>query len=358
MLSCPNAWGVLAFTRDDYRFGVWLCDLDDDYRNLIPKELWEGDPDATLEHHISDTYTITHGDGSKETVWPDGSLLRVSVDKDGSPGNPSKRGHKTERFAERKTEPGESERQPYTQQQKPPVDVEFSHSSGARISITADGSFDIATPKGHRWRMYDATEKARDPESGAVTATPDEDAQRIASAVVLESEMGHKLTFQDDPQQALNARLVQLEHAIGHKVVLFQDPATNIDHHVTVESGHGHKLELRDTPASDIRVTAESKGGHKLTLRDAPAGQAGARLESAGGRIVEASDGESVTKIIDPVSVLIDAPAINLGSGGGQVARAGDPVQVQVVIASGSSAGTYLANGTIQSGSGTVRAKG
>ncbi len=298
-------WGIVAFTRDDMRFGVWLGSLDDDLRNLIPEELWQADRYADLTHHPSDQRTIQHGDGTTETIWPDGSLLKLTTTKDGAVSNPSRRGSRTPRRMRRKTGPMQSERRDYVPHSRPPVDVEFQHSSGAIVRITADGSFLIRTPAGHGWRLHDATEKARDPTTGAVTARPEEDAMRVASQVALESQMGHRLVFNDDPQAAANDRFVRLTTALGHLI------------------------ELRDLAPGDRFIRARTVAGNMLELRDTPVVEA--RLTTPGGRTVHLNDAGARTTITDPAVIVVAAPTVHLsGEGGPAVARVGDAVQVTI----------------------------
>jgi hypothetical protein len=320
-LPSVGMWGLVAFTRNDARSGVWLGSLDDDLRNLIPEELWESDRYAELSHHPSDTYLIQHGDGTTEKLWPDGSLLKLTTGKDGSVSNETKRKSRTPRKMRRKTGPMTSERQAYVPHSEPPVDVEFEHSSGAVVRITADGSFLLRTPRGHLWRMHDATEKARDPESGEATATPEEDAGRVASQVAVESETGHQLIFMDDPQSAANDRYVKLETAAGH-VLELRDLAPD-DQHVKLETAAGVKAELRDTPI--VKATIETPGGRSFVMDD----------DAAQTVVTD----PTVINTVSPVANVM-ADEVNLAGGGPGVARLGD--QVTIVIPSGSSAGTYI----------------
>ena len=298
-------WGVVCFYRDDMRSGVWLGCVDDGLRNMVPEELWEQDPFAEVHHHPSDKSHIQHGDGTTETRWPDGSLLKVTTRKDGSLSNAGERTKETPRKMRRKTGNAASERQDYAPHTEPPVDVVFKHSSGAQVLITADGSFDLKTPKGHHLKLHDGTEKVRDPETGDPTATPEEDAGRVKSEVILETEMGFKFTLHDDPQAQAQDRYAKLE-----------------------------------TP-----------GGHKLELRDLPAGQKGIKAVSAGGRLVHLDDVGAKSVVKDPALIEIDAPQVKLAGGGPAVARVGDAVTV--TVGSGSSAGVWP--GTITVGSPKVK---
>lgn len=334
-LPCKSTCGVVAFFRNDMRSGVWLGELDDDFRHLVPSALWDDDPYATLDHHPSDKTTIQHGAGSTETRWPDGSLRKLTTRKDGSVSNTGKRSSQTPRKMSRKTGKMKSERQDYQPHSEPPVDAVFKHASGAEVHITADGSFNLRTARGHTWRLHDATEKARDPDTGNPTSTPEEDANRIASEIVLESEIGHRLRFQDDPEDAANDRHVLLETATGH-YILMRDTDPN-DQHVAIQTAAGHQLELRDTPDDDVYARLKTIAGHLLELRDAPIVEA--RLQTPGGREVHLDDEGNMTTLRDPALIIVDAPQVQLAGGGAPVARVGDTVQV--IIPSGSSAGTY-----------------
>lgn len=313
-------WGVIAFTADDLRSGVWLCGLDDDLRNFVPTELWQADPYASLDHHHSDSTVIRHGDGSVELVLPDETLIRITTRKDGSLSNASGRAAKTQLRRRVKTGPGESERQDYARKAQPPVDVHVAHSSGSSVSLTADGSVHAQTARGHRMRLHDGTEKVRSSESGDVTATPEEDAQRVNSEIVLETELGLKVTMHDDP-------------------------ILEADRYLKLETPLGNQVEARDKPDALRGIKAQTVDGFALELLDVART---AELKTPAGRRVKLDDLASKTTVSDPVLVVIDAPLTDLsGAGGEGVARVGD--QVEVVIPSGSSAGTYI--GAIISGS-------
>ena len=367
----PGDWGIVAFWTDDARSGVWITSISDRYRHIIPTELFVADPVARLHHTPGDHYTIEHGDGTLESVWPDGSMLRVTTAKDGDPGNPA--GHKARTERKRTLSPAKGhapERLPLTAAARGPVDVLFEHASGATVRITADGSMRLATAKGHAFTLHDATEKARDPnDPAAVTATPEEDAERVASEVVLTSEMGHSLTFHDDPERALSRyvrledpsgltvelhddpdpgadRRLELRHPAGHKITLMQDPKVLADVRVTVETGGGHQIEMRDLPASNQYARVLTNAGHQIELRDTPTIKA--TVLTPGGRSVILDDTNAVTTVTDPAKVVIDAPLVALaGEDGAAVARVGDAVSV--------SGTTHV--GTITGGSAKVTAE-
>ena len=305
-------FGLVCFYRDDMRSGVWLGCVDDGLRNMVPEELWEQDPFAEVHHHPSDKVDIQHGDGTTETRWPDGSLLKLTTRKDGTLSNAGERVAETPRKVSRKTGNAASERQDYSPHTEPPVDVVFKHSSGAQVLITADGSFDMKTPKGHRLRLHDGTEKVRDVSTGEPTGTPEEDAGRVASEITVETEQGFKFTLHDDPEARAQDRYAKLE------------------------TPGGHSVELRDLPAAQKGIKAQSAGGHLLHMDDkTPKIQA----KTPGGRELTLDDAGGKSTLTDPSRVDVNAPLVNLAGGGPGVARLGD--QVQVVIGGGSSAGTY-----------------
>lgn len=328
-------WGLVQFTSNDGRTGVWMGSLPDDYSNANPDELFEQDPEAELEHHPGDTYTIHHGDGSTETRYPDGSLLKLQTSKDGTLSNSGKRAEPTPRFASRKTGEAQSERQELQPHTEPPLDVTFLHASGSSIELTADGSFNMATPQGHMLRIHDGTERVRDTAyPHDITATPQEDSGRLESEIVLSTEVGHKVTLHDDPQN-------------------------DNDRHISVETPKGHKLELRDS--SEVKTTLTTPAGYMLELND---DTKKIIVTTPGGRSITLDDAGQNINVQDPSTLILKAPTwntqgtvanlqhgiINLAGGGPGVARIGD--MVQVTIASGSSAGVHM--GVIVSGSGKV----
>jgi hypothetical protein len=288
MMPEVGDWGVVAFWTNDPRSGVWLTSVSDRYRHIIPTELLIDDPHARLHHTPGDHYTIEHGEGSLESVWPDGTMLRVTTSKDGSTGSVTKRSERTPR--KRTITPAlgrESERKDLTPAPKRgPVDVVLEHSSGALIRITADGSFHLSTPKGHAFTLHDSTEKQRDPDDPTVvTATPEEDADRVTSEVVLTSEKGLSITLHDDPVQNLT-RHITISHPAGHVIRMHEDPDPQVDVYVKIETGAGHSVMLRDKPTNDRHATVTTVGGHVLEMRDSPTSNKLARLQTSGGHKV------------------------------------------------------------------------
>jgi len=230
-------FGLVAFYANDPRAGVWLGALDDALRNMIPEELWKQDPYAELRHFPSDRYAIYHGDGTEEHVWPDGTFLKVTTRKDGTPSNRTYREKLTRRRVRRKIREFASRREDYTPHREPPQDLVFRHASGAVVHLSADGSIVVQTARGHRLRLFDSTEKARDPETGAPTS--EETPARENSAITIETEVGHRVVLWDDPVQAANRYL-------------------------EVQTAGGHRLRLQDLPTPEIRL--EHVQGHVLKM--------------------------------------------------------------------------------------------
>ncbi|PZA08295.1 phage baseplate assembly protein V [Meiothermus sp. Pnk-1] len=216
-------WGLVAFTENDGESGFWLGSIPDDLRHAAPEELWRKDPYAEVWQHISDFYQITHGDGTQETVWPDGTLLKVTTRKDGAPGNPSLRAAKTPRKVRRKKAGGsgfESQRVDYPFQAEPPVDIVLKHSSGAEVRISADGSFFLSSPRGHTLRLFDDDEKGRD-RDGHITTPGNAGAD---SAIVLEAAGGARIKLQENPVKiVIEAAQVELGEGASQGVARLGD---------------------------------------------------------------------------------------------------------------------------------------
>lgn len=349
-LPAVGEFGLVAFYANDSNSGVWVTNLPSRLWNAEPREILKADPKAVATYHRDGRRELHTGAGDHEIVYPDGTLLRLTASKDESVSNTGNRSLRTPMTRTVDADPGsvsrEQQREEYSPPETPPLDIRLEHSSGATITITADGSFDLVTPKGHRFKLHDATEKARDAD-GNVLQTPEEDASRVASEVMLESEQGHQILLHDDPVSLLN-RHVTIRHAVGHEVVMKDDPNILADQHVTVRTAGGHELELRDLPTDDIFMRLKTNVGHQLELRDAPAADqyiqattlAGHMLElrdtptpkvtvsTAAGRSVVMDDDATVTTVTDPVRIEVDAPLIELAGGGAAVARVGDAVSV------------------------------
>lgn len=370
-LPSPGDWVVIGFTSDSYQNGFILGYANDDHRNLIPEELWTDDPYVTYTHHSSDTISIQHGDGTYEHHLPDGSLLKITTRKDGKLSNASQRGKKSALKRRMKTDKNTSERQTYTPHSEPPADVVFNHVSGASFTITADGSVTVKSAK-HTLKFQDGTEKIRSATSGAVTSAPQEDAGRVASNVILETEKAIKLTLHDDPELKQDNRFARLELPEGVKVTLHTDPVAQTAYYVLLETPSGptlrlnidpktqaniyaqlktelgHTLELRDKPDPQQKISLKSAAGHLLELRDKIAvtmklqtvGGHGlelqdspapfVRLKSTGGRILEQDDVAAETSVVDPAKVRVTAPLIHLGGSVRAVGRVGDAVEVRI----------------------------
>ncbi|RTH01293.1 hypothetical protein CSW50_09610, partial [Thermus scotoductus] len=135
----------------------------------------------------------------------------------------------------------------------PPTDLVFRQAAGAFVHRSADGSIEVRTARGHRIRLFDSTEKARDPETGAPTL--EETPQRERSAIVLESEVGHRITLWDDPVQNAS-RYVEVRTAGGHTVRLQDLPIPEVE----VRHTGGHVLRM-----APGEVALEAQGSLRLT---------------------------------------------------------------------------------------------
>lgn len=292
--------GIVAFYADHPRCGVWLKALSMEEKHLIPTELFKEDKFAHLHHLPSDRTTVQFGDGSEEHRWPDGSFLNLLTRKDGSKSNSGLLRKLLDRFRTlgKMGQPGG--RKKFTGQSRPPVDVMFHHSSGAEVWISADGSFEVKTPRGHKFRLYDATEKGRSPQDGSVTSTPDEDAQRIASEVTLETEMGHKLTFHDDPQVAEKNRYVSLKTALGHEILMKDKPDT--DQFIKIKTNLGHEVFMRDKPDLNQHIKVRSALGHEVLMQDTPLPKM--QLTSSTGQSLKMDDTLQIMTLTAPIIVL------------------------------------------------------
>ncbi|MHA0048654.1 PH domain-containing protein [Deinococcus sp. PEB2-67] len=290
-LPQPGDWGVVLFTQDHGRSGVWLCNVPSDTWNAVPVELLQADPLVQVHRHPDGSQDVHWSNGDRETTLPDGTLMRVTHSKDGTPGNPAGRAvrspwHVSEGDANRA-----GQRTPYEPPALAPADLHVQHASGATLTVTADGSLHARTARGHQIRLHDATEKARDAADPlTVTATPEEDAQRVASEVVIQTEQGHTVTLHDDPILAT-------------------------DRYVRVRSAGGHEFLLRDKPDADVHASLTTTAGHRVTLRDKPAGDAGAEVTTAGGLAVRLRDDTHTLTVIGE-TVVVAAQTIKLGSAG------------------------------------------
>jgi hypothetical protein len=362
MLPKVGEFGMVAFLQDDARSGIWTTTIPSSVWNTAPLEIMQADPTAKVTHSRDGARAIEYSSGDREALLPDGTLLRVTASKDGSTSNTTGRSKRTPMRRSVDEDPGRNSRkavrEDYTPPQVAPVDVRLEHSSGAILTITADGSFHLTTPKGHAFKLHDATEKSRDSADPlTVTGTPEEDAGRVASEVVLQSELGHKLTFHDDPVNALEryvklehptglalelfddpgpgaSRYARLSHPFGHALELFHDPKVNVNAYAELRSGGGHKLLLRDLDPANIHVLVQTAAGHMLELRDTPAADSRikamtvgglmlelhdvllrALVQTPGGRQLILDDGGAKTSLIDPVRVDVTAPDVRLAGG-------------------------------------------
>lgn len=266
-LPQKGQWGIVIFYQDDERSAIWEKTLRDSLNNAYQADILMQDPRAVAEVFADLSRRLHTSTGDTEHLFADGTLLRFSSTKDGTKSNTTGRNKKTP-FT--KTIPGEKrtrKRTPLENPSKPPLDIHLQHASGATLTLTADGTVLIQTARGHKLRLYDATEKARSTEDGSVTSTPDEDAQRIASEIVLQSEMGHKITLHDDPQVAEINRHITIQSALGHKIIMKDKP--DDDQHIKIQTNAGHQIEMRDTaPTPTKKITVKTPKGLMLELHD------------------------------------------------------------------------------------------
>jgi len=316
-------WGIVAFTSDNPRSGIWLCSRPDKHRNMVPAELLKDDPKASLVHHPGDQYMVQHGDGSSELVWPDGTFAKVTTRKDGSLSNETARSELVERTYSTTSRFGEKgQRKPFEGRAQPPVDFSFEHALGFTFRITADGSLAIQTPKGHLLKVHDATEKVRSAEyPHDVQSTPEEDAQRVDSGITLETEKGHKIEVMDDPDKGMDARIV-LTHKDGHVFRMKHGSSESI---VDLTTNKGSKLEMKDTQMTHVKLS--TAGGHKLDMVDTPtpsislktSGGHEAKLDDTAMTVeLKTSGGASLkmspagTTVNDPLMVTVKSAMVNV----------------------------------------------
>lgn len=290
-------WGLVAFYQNDPRSCVWLASLSDVRWNALPLEILTDDPEAKVTRTPAGAQTVEWGPagaGDTEHTRADGTLLRVTHGKDGSTSNATRRATRTAWHLTKN-----AERQEHTPPELPPADLYLEHASGATVLLTADGSFELTTAKGHRLRMHDGTEKARSEDAPHdVTSTPEEDAQRASSEIELTTEKGMRVTLHDDPE-------------------------SGSDRHLTLSTSAGHRLTLRDGSGKGAELTTAA--GLKVKLDD----NSGA--VTVHGQTVTV-DGQAIT--LKGQTVTVDASLIKLGAGATRrVALDKDPVIANMIQA-------------------------
>jgi len=139
-------WGLVAFPYEDARLGVWLLSIPDRGWHIIPEELLEEDPKATLTHYPGGQWRVEYGDGTTEAVWPDGTLLQVIR----RPAPQSWLGRVLQRF--RTVRKGKEwtppTRKPLEAPSGPVTYIHLKHASGAEVHLAQDGSVRVRTPSG------------------------------------------------------------------------------------------------------------------------------------------------------------------------------------------------------------------
>ncbi len=134
----PGKFGLVAFYSEDRRSGVWLVTLPDSANNLIPHELFQDDPKATLEQHPNGAYSLRRSNGDEEHVLPDGSLLKIACS--------SRNNSRTQRKRTRRKSNdlfGETERVNWTPPARDPADMYLELASGLSIHINGNGKATI-----------------------------------------------------------------------------------------------------------------------------------------------------------------------------------------------------------------------
>lgn len=287
-------FGLVSFYQDDPRSCTWLWNLSDNNWHSAPLEVFETDPLAQVAYARDGSQTIHHGNGDVEVARPDGTVIRLTHSKDGTMGNATGRAAVTPRMvSEPEGQARTPTRKPYTPPALAPADLVINHASGTTVRLSADGSILARTAKGHRFSLYDATEKARNPEDPlSVTATPDEDANRVTSRIEVISEKGHRITLKDDPVLE-DGRQIEIQSAQGHRVLLKDDPVKNLDRKVEVTTAGGHRFTLKDGAPADKKIEAVTAGGLGLLLHD-----------------------PSKTVTVTGETVVVNADVVRLGSAG------------------------------------------
>ncbi|MCX7784148.1 MAG: hypothetical protein N2318_10970 [Meiothermus sp.] len=137
-LVAPGKFGIVAFYAEDRRSGVWLRTLPDTATNLIPHELLQEDPRATLKQHPNGAYSLRRSNGDEEHVLPDGSLLKIACSSRNNSRTPRKRTRrKGDLF-------GQTERVDWTPPEREPADVYLELASGLNIHINGSGEVSIS----------------------------------------------------------------------------------------------------------------------------------------------------------------------------------------------------------------------
>lgn len=300
-------WVQVKFLQDTERSAFVTGPLADRVWNAEPAEILQADPLAVVTINRDGSRSICYSNGDLEHNFADNSLLRFTSSKDGSMSNTSGRAKRSPFHRSIKNPENQPEREQLPAPGKPPIDFHFLHSTGAEITITADGSIHATTARGHKIRMHDGTEKARSSQTGAVTSTPEEDAQRINSELVLETEMGHVFRLHDDPQDAEQNRYVSLRTSLGHEILLKDKKPT--DQHIKIKTILGQTFEMRDTPEANQSIKMESVTGYKLEMHDTQ--KIAQFLSPAGNGLL--IDDNTNTLTLKGMNIIHDGEIIKLG---------------------------------------------
>jgi hypothetical protein len=295
--------GVVLFTRDDYKAGVWITPINQTLQNATPEHLLETDQTVQYSQHVSGRVDILHSNGTKESQLPDGTLIKQTHNKRAQLSNTLERAEKTPLKRRVKTGVGESELIDQTDlPTQPAVDLDIKHSSGSNAYITADGEIGLETNDGYNFYLKPGREKARGVD-GEVDRTPQEDANRVAAGIYFEGENGFTLSYHSDPE--------------NQQSVYFRATMPN-----------GHIIEAMQGAVSRIRVITEL--GKQLLLDDT--NNRVQLIHSAGKNITQDVDNTVVT---DPLEVVVNAPIVKLGGAGAvrAVALNGDSTPSGPIVA-------------------------
>ena len=130
ILELPQVgeWGLVCFPHGSDQMAVWLGSLNRDLSNLT----WDGiGPTTRLDQHESGVYRLIDDDGNVDTVFADGTYLRV-----GSGSTLADREH-----YERQ---GQGKRSiPFANPTGVSATVHVQHSSGTTVTIDPDGTLTV-----------------------------------------------------------------------------------------------------------------------------------------------------------------------------------------------------------------------
>lgn len=130
ILELPQVgeWGLVCFPNGSDQMAVWLGSVNRDLSNLA----WDGiGAKARLDQHESGVYSLIDDAGNVDSVFPDGTYLRI-----GSGTVKADRLHHERQGQVRRTVP-------FDNPTGNPVTIHLSHSSGTQVTIQPDGSVNV-----------------------------------------------------------------------------------------------------------------------------------------------------------------------------------------------------------------------